>query len=788
MTPLEHALDYARRGLPVLPCSPSGDNVKKPLVPRDKDAEGNPIPKTGGLAKATTDPDQIVAWWKKWPSALIGGAMGPAAGIFAIDPDVVKEPGDADGMAAWTALVDRHGGIPSTHAHETPSGGRHFVFALPDGVRITNKEGALKGTGINVRGDGGYLIMAPSRLADGREYRLADEFDFWTFAEAPAWLVDLITAEPEPEPKQSNGFDRHAHTSAGDDAALTRYVAAAVAKECDLVANCSRGGRNNQLNTSAFNLGTLVGANVLGASEATRRLYAAAEAAGLVKADGRHSVMATIESGLTSGAAKPRDMSKVRSRTRQSGPRAQAKRQDQDDDTTSAGPGDNVGLVTEDEGAILFAERHRGGLRYCWDHGCWFEWDGSIWRRNGTSRAFHYARELARQMAEGQDRKTETTARKAAFAGAVERFARADPAFAVTSETWDLDPMLLGTPGGTVELRTGSLRPARQEDGITRSVSVVPPDTAECPLWLKFLDETTGGDAGVVRFLQQWAGYSLTGDTREHALAFAYGPGGNGKSVFINVLTGILQAYAVTAAMETFIASQGEKHPTDLAMLRGARLVTASETEEGRSWAEARIKALTGGDDITARFMRQDFFTFRPTFKLTIIGNHKPTLNNVDDAARRRFNLIPFIRKPAVPDRQLEDKLKAEWPDILRWMIDGCLDWQTNGLVRPEAVQAATEAYFDEQDLISEWMEEKCIVDRHNTNRMATTQELFTSWTAYAKAANEPSGKEKAFAQKLEKEGFSRKAKVPSFGGGRARGFSGIELRSDPHQQRQAAE
>ena len=296
----------------------------------------------------------------------------------------------------------------------------------------------------------------------------------------------------------------------------------------------------------------------------------------------------------------------------------------------SAGSGDNVGLVTEDEGAILFADRHRGQLRFCHDHGCWFEWDGSIWRRNGTSRAFHYARELARQMAEGQDRKTETTARKAAFAGAVERFARADPAFAVTSETWDQDPMLLGTPRGAVELRTGSLRCARQEDGISRSVAVVPADKAECPLWLRFLDETTGGDVDLVPFLQQWAGYSLTGDTREHALAFAYGPGGNGKSVFINVLTGILQAYAVTAAMETFIASHGEKHPTDLAMLRGARLVTASETEEGRSWAESRIKQLTGGDPISARFMRQDFFTFRPTFKLTIIGNHKPTLNNVD--------------------------------------------------------------------------------------------------------------------------------------------------------------
>jgi putative DNA primase/helicase len=174
-----------------------------------------------------------------------------------------------------------------------------------------------------------------------------------------------------------------------------------------------------------------------------------------------------------------------------------------------------------------------------------------------------------------------------------------------------------------------------------------------------FLHETTSGDEGLIRFLAD---------------------------------------YAQTAAMDTFTASKGDRHPTDLAMLRGARLVTASETEEGRAWAESRIKQMTGGDPVTARFMRQDFFTYQPQFKLMIVGNHKPVLQNVDDAARRRFNLVPFTRKPERPDRELEGKLKAEWPGILRWMIDGCLDWLQNGLVRPAAVQAATAAYFDEQD------------------------------------------------------------------------------------------
>ena len=148
--------------------------------------------------------------------------------------------------------------------------------------------------------------------------------------------------------------------------------------------------------------------------------------------------------------------------------------------------------------------------------------------------------------------------------------------------------------------------------------------------------DATGNDEDLIRFLQQWFGYCLTGVTTEHALLFVYGDGGNGKSVFLNTIASILKDYAVTSAMETFTASNSDKHPTDLAMLHGARLVTASETEAGKAWAEAKIKQMTGGDPITARFMRQDFFTYVPQFKLTIIGNHKLTLNNVDEAARRQ--------------------------------------------------------------------------------------------------------------------------------------------------------
>ena len=181
-----------------------------------------------------------------------------------------------------------------------------------------------------------------------------------------------------------------------------------------------------------------------------------------------------------------------------------------------------------------------------------------------------------------------------------------------------------------------------------------------CPRWQRFLDQVTAGDQDLQRFLRRIAGYGLTGSTREHALFFFYGTGANGKGTFLNTLTAILGDYAKVAGMDTFTESHTDRHPTELAMLRGARIVAAQETEEGRRWAESRIKALTGGDPITARFMRQDFFTYTPQFKLLIAGNHKPGLRNIDEAIRRRFHLLPFtVRIPpeaarSEPVRQAE--------------------------------------------------------------------------------------------------------------------------------------
>jgi putative DNA primase/helicase len=428
--------------------------------------------------------------------------------------------------------------------------------------------------------------------------------------------------------------------------------------------------------------------------------------------------------------------------------------------------------ITEDSVALQFTDKYVGRLLFDHDAGRWFKWDGNRWAADGTGLAYNYAREVAREAANSTKPGAAKSTRSAAFARGVERMAQCDRAHAVTAETWDRDLFLLGTPGATIDLRSGLARKPNPDDRITKLTAATP--GGDCPLWMQFLDEATGGDMEVQRFLQQWAGYSLTGSTAAHALLFLHGPGGNGKSVFLDALTHVLGDYAATAPMETFTASKGERHSTEIAMLRGARLVTASETEEGRAWAEAKIKALTGGDLITARFMRQDNFTFRPQFKLTIVGNHRPVLRNVDDAMRRRFNVVPFDKTPDRPDPDLPEKLRFEAGGILQWAIEGCLDWQANQLVRPESVKAATEDYFAEQDVLQHWLDEACRVEPGNAHLSATPTELFRSWAAFAEAAGERPGTQKRLAEALTRRGLqSSKQRI---GGKVSRAWLGIEV------------
>ncbi len=426
---------------------------------------------------------------------------------------------------------------------------------------------------------------------------------------------------------------------------------------------------------------------------------------------------------------------------------------------------------TEDALAVSFTRRYQRDWRYIAAWGKWLMWDGQRWRAEETLAATDLIRHVCRHAAVRAD-SSKVAAKLAASStvGGVERLARTDRRHAATTDEWDADIWLINTPGGVVDLRTGRMRPHDRADRMTKIASATLVPGSACPTWLRFLEQVTGGDTELQSYLQRMFGYCLTGATSEHALFFLYGTGANGKSVFVNTLFTLLGDYAANAPMDTFMETRGDRHPTDLAGLRGSRFVGATETEQGRRWNESKIKEITGGDRVSARFMRQDFFTYVPQFKLVIAGNHKPAIRNIDEAMRRRLHLIPFTITvpPEKRDKQLQTKLLAEANGIFSWGVEGCLAWQREGLRQPQSVLDATDEYFEDEDAIGQWMGERCYV---GPAARAPTADLFADWREWAGKHGEFVGSIKRFSETLVSRRFARWRNPKG-----AMGFEGIGL------------
>lgn len=420
---------------------------------------------------------------------------------------------------------------------------------------------------------------------------------------------------------------------------------------------------------------------------------------------------------------------------------------------------ESIDTVSQSDVAQAFVDRFFGTFAFDHTRGRWYRWTGKLWEPDETNLAFHRAVDLSRHHSAELTGSQRRDCRKSAFASGVLAIAAAHPELAVTARRWNPAAFLLGTPDGTVDLRTGALRKPTAADYITKAVAVVPAELPDCPRWLAFLDEAFESDAAMIRFVQQWFGYSLTGSTREQKFMMLHGPGGNGKGTLLGTVSAIACDYYMEAPIETFLASAHDRHPTELAGLDGARLVSATETDRGRSWNEQRLKQLTGGDTISARFMRGDFFQFQPQFSLTVQGNHMPELKAVDDAMRRRLILVPMLHRPAKANLSLADELVPEWPSILRWLIDGCLDWQKSGLIIPDDISAATDDYFVEQDTFSTWLEECCRVERGNVYLYDSATRLFASFSSFMKRNGLTPGSLKSFSEELERNGFSLERK-----------------------------
>lgn len=430
-------------------------------------------------------------------------------------------------------------------------------------------------------------------------------------------------------------------------------------------------------------------------------------------------------------------------------------------------------------GEVIKAQGAR--LKYVPERGCFLVWAEGRWKIDAELLAEDLilqglndiANDLLRQGVTPADRKANMKEAKilcsSGKATSVKNVMQSNRAIAVSQKTMDHDPMLLNTPAGIITLVDGKMTPADPVALCTKSTSVAPDFSGDCPTWLRFLRQATNGDDALIGYLQRLSGYCLTGLTKEQKLTFIWGDGQNGKSVFLNVLANILGDYGATATMDTFTASNSDKHSTDIASLHGARLVTASETTMGKRWDEQRVKNLTGGEPVTARFMRQDNFTYRPQFKLVFIGNHKPELRDVGHSMKRRVQMVPFTYKPPVEDQDLGAKLTVEYPAILAWMIRGCLAWQEIGLSAPDIVKASTDDYFVSEDSVGDWMKD-CVGQGAESH--ATTDALYQSWREWCGKTGEFVGTKKRLASTLISRGIPRWQEP----GTRKMGFAGIHV------------
>jgi P4 family phage/plasmid primase-like protien len=339
---------------------------------------------------------------------------------------------------------------------------------------------------------------------------------------------------------------------------------------------------------------------------------------------------------------------------------------------------------------------------------------------------------------------------------AMVELAKSEPNIAIPPERLDADPWLLNCLNGTLDLRTGTLRPHCREDLLTKMCPVAYDSHAQCPLWLKFLREIMAGNKALISYLQRAIGYSLSGNVTEQCLFFLFGAGQNGKSTFLSIILALLADYAMQTIPELLMIRSHEQHPTERADLFGKRLVATIEVESGKRLAESLVKQLTGGDRIRARYMRQDFFEFSPTHKIWLAANHLPVIAGTDHAIWRRIRLIPFTVR--IPDEQIDKslsmKLQTELPGILTWAVRGCMEWQQQkGLTEPKEVSDATNAYREEMNQIGQFLEECCWLkpnDQHVKTRSSWLHDAYVRWSG-------ESITQKVFTARLSEMGYGRK-------------------------------
>jgi putative DNA primase/helicase len=418
--------------------------------------------------------------------------------------------------------------------------------------------------------------------------------------------------------------------------------------------------------------------------------------------------------------------------------------------------------------AERFAEQHGHHVRHCGAMRGFQIYHRGRWQLDETGGIYRLAKKTVRAISEEalgvEDADVRKAIEKHAKASeslrardAMLKMAAAEKPIPATVEQFDCDPLLLNVLNGTIDLRTGEFSSHRREDFITKIVPVEFDPEARSLLWERFLADVTGGNAQLARYLKRVVGYSLTGDVSDQALFFLWGAGANGKSTLLGVIRHLMGDYGQQAPPDMLLAKRNDQIPNDVARLRGVRFVATVEVGKGKRMAEVLVKQLTGGDTITARFMRAEFFEFEPTFKIWLAANHRPVIRGTDYAIWRRIRLIPFdVKIPREKrDPHLKEKLCEELPAVLAWAVQGCLEWQRYGLEPPAEVVAATEGYRAEEDVFGRFLVDRCDLDEGYSVRASDLRGSLLSWCE-DNGENPKPWSARRIASELETRGHTR--------------------------------
>ncbi len=718
-SPLSWALDYAKHGWAVLPlysinaarthCT-CGNTIES-----EKCSAGKHPRTKHGFQDATTDPEEIRRWWEQWPDANIGLATGEPSGVWVLDIDP-RNGGDE-------TLDAEFPGLEAAVESLTGGGGRHLFWSDPWGVPSSGSRGVLPG--VDVKSDGGYVVLPPSNHKSGGRYEWEVEHhpEDQEPGEAPPELLARVRTKPK-----------------------TMKAAETVGKIIEA------GGRNNALTSLAGSMrrrgmtpNAIRDALRTTNREQCRPPLPSEEVEGIARSVGSYEP----EQGSLTGFQLPEKDSQRRREYSDLG---------------------NCYRLVDRHGMDL---RFAGGLWYIWDGVRWAkDITGEVTRRAKDSCQLLYAEvaavadsvaagggdeyaKMAEEAAQKHARRSQQTPRIKAMI----ELAKSEFPVALDGAKFDSDPWLLNVQNGTLDLKTGLLREHRRADHLTHVAAAAFEPEAKAERWEQFLLETFGADlagAATIEFIQRLLGYALVGAVLEHVLPIFWGHGANGKTTLVGAVQGVLgRGYAIEAPPDLLVHNpSGSRHPAELATLKGCRLVTAGELPDGRL-DERRVKTLNGGDAITAAHKFGNYFTFAPSHTLIASTNHKPQTRGTDLGLWRRLLLVPFTRtvEPEDQDQELPRKLAEEGPGILRWLVTGCMEWQRIGLAPPDSVRAATEDYRDSMDRVGEFIREAC---ETGGEVEATASELYSAFVRWCEEHHEKPWGRRRFGESLGEKGYKR--------------------------------